>query len=60
MKKGLSIKGVSNEVGEVKICSKFANGSMGKSTDMGKEGVKNLANISNVFFGWFQRLAGFE
>jgi hypothetical protein len=54
-------KGVSNGVGEVKIWSKFANSSMGKSTDMGKEGVKNLqANISNVFYGWFQRLAGFE
>jgi hypothetical protein len=33
----------------VKVWSKFANGSMGKCTNMGMEGVKNLANISNVF-----------
>ena len=45
IKKGLSIKGVSNEVGEVKFWSKIANGSMVKSTDMGRM----VSKICHIF-----------
>ena len=49
MTKGPSIKDVSNEVGEVKIWSKFANCLIGKSTDMGRGVSKIWETIPTSF-----------